>query len=196
MTTPPPATTRNMATTAAEIRTCVDLTEQAKKENLLWFASYKDIPKLDERLKTFSSWELAIKTACEKQNCLDILENAPQTNDKLAINNCKNVNLLIAHSIDEDLKIYVLKKSATGSYQSIYKLRPKPKEQRVNILAKVPKIDSTDIEDYVRQMQRVQGQLMRLDPERAHHESKAPAHMTRLLDNLNEQQMEKSRSYE
>ena len=55
MTTPPPATTRNMATTAAEIRTRVDLTEQAKKENLLWFASYKDIPKLDERLKNFSS---------------------------------------------------------------------------------------------------------------------------------------------
>ena len=27
--------------------------------------------------------------------------------------------------------------------------------------------------------------------ERAHHESKAPAHMTRLLDNLSEHQMEK-----
>ena len=32
---------------------------------------------------------------------------------------------------------------------------------------------------------------MRLDPEREHHESKAPAHMTRLLDNLSEHQMEK-----
>ena len=107
-----------MATTAAEIRTRVDLTEQAEKK-VLWFASYKDIPNLDERLESFSSWQMAIKTACEKQNCLDILENAPHTNDKLAVSNCKNVNLLIAHSIDEDLKIYVLKKTATGSFQSI-----------------------------------------------------------------------------
>lgn len=40
-------------------------------------------------------------------------------------------------------------------------------------------------------MQRLQGQLMRLDPEREHHESKAPANMTRLLDNQSETQAEK-----
>ena len=107
MTTPLPATTRNMSSTAAEIRTRVDLTEQAKNKKLLWFASYKEIPKLDERLKNFSTWQMAIKTACKKQNCLDILETAPHTNDKLGLNNCKNVNLLIAHSIDDDISKFM-----------------------------------------------------------------------------------------
>lgn len=53
------------------------------------------------------------------------------------------------------------------------------------------KNDSANIEDYDRQMQRLQDQLMRLDPERVHHESRVPAHITRLLDNISDSQMEK-----
>lgn len=44
--------TRSMSNADAAIRAHVDLTEQAKKENLLRFASYKEIPKL-VHLKTF-----------------------------------------------------------------------------------------------------------------------------------------------
>ena len=138
----PPATTRNMPSTVAEIRNRVDITEQAKKENFLWFASYKDISQLDERLTNFSTWQMAIKTACEEQNCIDILESAPKGTDKLGLNNCKNVNLIIAHSIHEDIKIFVLNKTARASFKAIYKLRPKPNEQSVQILAKVSRMDS------------------------------------------------------
>lgn len=83
--------------------------------------------------------------------------------------------MLIKHSIHDDIKLYVLKKSAFGSFRAIYKLRPKPKEQRVGILDKVAQIDSNDIDDYIRKMQNIQTQLMRINPERIHHESKAPA---------------------
>lgn len=73
----------------------------------------------------------------KKQNCLAILNKNLLPNDKLERNNCKNVNLLIAHSIDEDIKVYVLKPTASDSFKEIYTLRPKPKEQKVIILAKV-----------------------------------------------------------
>lgn len=180
-----------MATINAEIKVRVDATEQAKKKILLWFASYKEIPKLDERLTNFSTWRMAIKSSCEKQNCLKLLANESHLNDKLGLNNCKNVNMLIAHSIDEDIKMYVLKKTACGLFQATYNLRLKSNKQQVTVLDKVSRIDSIDISDYVRQVQRLQGQLMRLDPEREHHESKDPAHMTRLQDTLAEEQMEK-----
>lgn len=103
--------TRNTAVVNADIKARVDVNEQAKKEKLLWFASFKEIPKLDDRIANFSTWQMAIKSACEKQNCLNLLKSEPHLNDKLGMNNCKNVNMLIAHSIDEDTKMDVLKKS-------------------------------------------------------------------------------------
>jgi len=44
MSAPPsdPAQTRNMANVNADIKARVDATEQAKKENLIWFSNYRD----------------------------------------------------------------------------------------------------------------------------------------------------------
>ena len=57
MSAPPsdPAQTRNMAHVNADIKARVDATEQAKKENLIWFSNYKDVPTLDDRLTNFSA---------------------------------------------------------------------------------------------------------------------------------------------
>ena len=71
---PDPAQTRTMAQVNADIKARVDATEQAKKENLIWFSNYKDIPTLDDRLTNVSAWQMAIKNVCDKQNCLSILE--------------------------------------------------------------------------------------------------------------------------
>lgn len=85
------------------------------------FASYNEILKLDERLKNFCTWQMEIKTNCYKQNCLNVLKQVPQATDKIGANNCKNVNFLIANSIDDEIKITVLKKRASESLMPIYK---------------------------------------------------------------------------
>lgn len=45
-------------------------------------------------------------------------------NEKLGKINCKNINMLISPSIDEDIKIYVIRKTASATFKSIYNLRP------------------------------------------------------------------------
>ena len=84
---PDPAETRTMAITNAEIKARVDATEQARKENLIWFSNCKDILTLNDRLTNFSAWQMAIKNVCDKQNCLSLLEYEARMHNKLDINN-------------------------------------------------------------------------------------------------------------
>ena len=112
-----PVSTRTMAATSAEIKARVDATEQAKKENLIWFSNYKDVPTLDDRLTNFSAWQMAIKDVCDKQNCLEFLESEARINNKLDINNSKNINLLMSHSICDNVRVYVVKISRTKHLQ-------------------------------------------------------------------------------
>ena len=100
-----PVETRTMAATNAEIKARVDATEQAKKENIIWLSIYKDVPMLDDRLTNFSAWQMAIKDVCDKQNCLNILEAEARLHNKLDSNNSKNVNLLMSHSISDNVKV-------------------------------------------------------------------------------------------
>ena len=113
---PDPAETRTMAITNAEIKARVDATEQAKKENLIWFSNYKDIQTLDNPLTNFSAWQMAIKNVCDKQNCLSILESEARMHNKLDINNSKNINLLMSHLISDNVKVYVVKKQHTKRF--------------------------------------------------------------------------------
>ena len=88
-------------------------------------------------------------------------------NNKLDINNSKNINLLMSHSISDNVKVYVVKKTAYETFSAIDSIRPKPNEQRVAILEQVSKLDASDIKEYVRKVQTIQTQLIRIDPEKS-----------------------------
>lgn len=49
-------------------------------------------------------------------------------------------------------------------------------------------IESTDMNVYVHDMRAIQARLIFIDPNREHPDTKAPAYMTRILDNFTEVQ--------
>lgn len=62
-------------------------------------------------------------------------------------------------------------------------------------MAQVDKLDSVDIKHYNTDNQAIQAQPIRIDPDRKHHESKAPAYMAQLLDNLSDEQKARSSGF-
>ena len=62
--------------------------------------------------------------------------------------------------------------------------KPDSSAKRVDILKEVINLDPSDIEGYVKGMMHIQKQLRDIDLNAEHYETKAPAHMTRLLENL------------
>lgn len=128
-----------MTATTADIKTREDAAEQAKKGNLKWLSSHKDVPTLDDRLTNFSAWEMAIKDVCDKQNCLINLHVEANSNDKVGMNSAKTVNFLMSHSISDNFNVFVVKKTANETFTAIDNIMPKPNEQRVAILEQVEK---------------------------------------------------------
>ena len=97
----------------------------------------------------------------------------------------------MTHTMHENVRPFLLRENACETYLSIQLFRPKSDEQRVIILSKTDQLDPLDIKQYVRDVQDIQANLIRINPEREQHESKAPAYLTRLLDNLTTRQKDK-----
>lgn len=166
--------------------------ENAKKENILWYNNFKDdIPQLDEHLNNFTPWSFAIKAACKKQSCDGLLSSPPQVNNKLSFNNSKNINLLMENTMDPIIKPFMMKENSYETFKLISSYIPEQSAQRTAILARVCELDPIDIESYVSKLKSIQSDLLQLDPSRSHHETEASAFMTRLLDNLDSVQKDK-----
>ena len=181
--------TRTAAQIASDLAERAAANELAKKQNDVWFNKFlKDMPQLDDELSNYSVWIYSINDVCKKQNCTNSLLQPPSPNDKLASNDSKNVNMLITHTMDECIRPFMVKTNAYETYACIQTYRPQKNEQRVEILEKVKTIDPSNMKTYVREMKTLQAQLIFIDPNREHSETKAGAYMTRLLDNLTEEQ--------
>ena len=90
---------------AAELSAKAAANEQAKKENELWFSKFvKDIPELDKMLENYSPWFYAIKDVRHKKMCTSALTRVPSINNKRKMNNSKNVNLLMTHTMHENVR--------------------------------------------------------------------------------------------
>lgn len=74
-------------------------------------------------------------------------------------------------------------------------LKPDSSSKRVEILKEVSTIDSEDIQAYVIAAQHLQKTFRDIDSGGSHYESKPSAHMTRLLENLSEDQTDKIQYY-
>lgn len=122
----------------------------AKRHHEAWFNKFiNDISKLEDDLTNYAAWMYVIRDVCKKQSCLTALTENPILTDKLAINNSKNVNLLITHSISEYIRHFLIKKGVFDTYTSIQTYRPKNNEQRVYILKDISKVDSSNPKAYV-----------------------------------------------
>lgn len=183
------AVTRTTAQIAADISNRATANELAKKENEVWFNKFlKDMPELDDELNNYAVWIYSIKDVCKKQNCIKALQQLPEQEHKLDENDSKNINMLMTHTMNEHIRPFMVKENAFLTYECMQTYRPKGNEQRVDILAGVKDIDYSDLKAYVHDMRALQARLIFIDPNREHPETKAPAYMTRLLDNLSENQ--------
>lgn len=90
---------------------------QTKKENILWLASFKDIPTIDALLVNYSVWKMAIKNVCQKQNSSENIEHETAQNNKVESNNCKIANILITRMFYDNMKLYALKERACGFFR-------------------------------------------------------------------------------
>lgn len=97
----------------------------------------------------------------------------------------------MTHTMREDARPFLLKSNAYQTYANIRKYHPKSGEQRIEILEKVDDLDPNDIDQYVKDAQAIQAELIRIGPDRKYHEFKPPAFLTRLLDHLNDDQKDK-----
>lgn len=105
-----PPETRNAAQIAADFSAKATANEIATKENSAWFNNFvKDIPTLDRRPTNYPDWIYAIRDVCHKQTCSALLSINASTSTKLEINNSKNVNMLMMHTIHENARPFLLK---------------------------------------------------------------------------------------
>lgn len=77
-------------------------------------------------------------------------------------------------------------KFAHQTFTPLQLYRPKSGKQLVCILAQQKDLDSSDVEVYNNDVQGIRAQLIRIDAKFQHHEALAPAFLTSLHDNLNE----------
>lgn len=74
--------------------------------------------------------------------CTTALTKVPSLNKKLTTNKSKNVNLLMTHTMHENVRPFFLRDNVCETYLSIQQFRPKNDEQRVIVLAKTDEIGS------------------------------------------------------
>lgn len=159
--------------------------EKAKHAHETWFTKFRsDTPILEYDIFNYAAWILSIEDVCKKLGCMDVFQRAPYSGDKLAINDSKNVNLLMTHSMHTDSRNFMVQSNAYETYNCMQQFRPKSNEQRLNILKDVSYLDPLHISKYVLANLEISTQLIDIDPGRDHHDYKAPAHMIRLLYNL------------
>ena len=103
--------------------------------------------------------------------------------------------MFFSKTICDSLKNVVLEENAVETYETLLSLKPDSNVKRLGILKKVQEIDSSDIETYVIAMQDIQKELKDIDLNMEHYETKPPAHMNRLLENLNEEQTKQIHFY-
>lgn len=123
-----------------------------------------------------------------KKNCADVLVKAQIVNDKLSEKNSKNVNMLMTHTINEHIRPFIVQANAFETYAGMKKYLLQYSERRVDILEAIKTITSTDMTAYVHDMRAIQAKIIFIDFNRAHPETKAPAYIPRILDNLSEEQ--------
>lgn len=101
--------------------------------------------------------------------------------------NSKNINMLMTHTMNKRIRLFVLKDDAFNTYSFLQDYRTKGNEQSVEILDSVQTIISVDMKLYVQRMRSIQARLIQIDPKRGHPDTKAPAYMRRLLDNFSDE---------
>lgn len=66
-----------------------------------------------------------IQDVCSKQNYFNIFLAAPVVTEKLDVNNSKNINMLMTHTMNERICPFILKDDAHLTYISLQAYRPK-----------------------------------------------------------------------
>lgn len=99
--------------------------------------------------------------------------------------------MFLNKTICEDLKDVVLEPNAKATYEILLSLKPDSSAKKVEILKEIAPIDSSDIKNYVIAMQHLQNKFRDIDSRGIHYESKPAAHMTRLLETLSDDQIDK-----
>lgn len=92
------------------------------------------------------------------------------------------------HTMSKHIRPFMVKTNASLTYACFLIYLLMGGEQKTAILDGVQTISSDDIKKYVHDMRALQPQLLSIDPYYDHPETKAPAYMTRLLDNISEDQ--------
>lgn len=181
--------TRADSEKAVELANRAQATELAKEPNEVWFNKFiKDAPELDDELTNYDVWMFNFQDVCSKQNCSNVFLAAFIETDKLDINNSKNINTLMTHTMNERIRPFILQEDDFSTYICLEAYMPKGNELRVEILDSVQSIGFTDTKLYVQGMRSIQSRLIQIDPKREHPDTKALAYMRRLLDNVSDEQ--------
>ena len=168
--------------------------ENARQANDIWFNKFSDGPILDNLMTNFDSWSVYLHEVTTEKHCRGLLTNTPGP-DPIRMNHAKNIQMFFNKTISEDLKDVVLESNAQDTYTMLLSLKPDSNAKRVQLLKTVQNIDPNDISEYVIGMQHLQKQLRDIDASGTHYESLPSAHMTRLLENLSEEQTDKIQYY-
>lgn len=96
--------------------------------------------------------------------------------------------MLMKHTMSKHIRPFIFKSNASETYACLLNYHTMDGKQRTAILDEVQTISSDVIKDYVQEMRALQAQLISIEPNYDHPETKAPAYMTRILVNISEDQ--------
>lgn len=100
----------------------------------------------------------------------------------------KNVALFLNKTVKDNLLQMIEGDTAFDTYKELFKMAPDKSNIIRSLLAKVLIVGSIDVQEYVLEHQDIHSSLMKANPQGTTEASTHLAHMTRLLDDLSQDQ--------